>query len=218
MEIPRFFVAVRSINMDLNQHRFTQEVLSEQESLISSLTSEALLRASESLQQLVPQQFEFSAPEAVPVTINDISARFGVDDADLVQVSQRCDNYDDTSISRLRLLMLNSTATRLIRKLLREPNRAVEMTELEQEALTETGNILLNACLVSYMERFSIAGCPQLPQLTFRKFNMLFFARSPALIDSISTAFSINFVIKSVCFEMVLLIEAGTNAEDITLI
>lgn len=204
--------------MDLNRHRFTQEVLAEQESLISSLTSDGLLRASEQLQQLVPQQFSLSAPESLPVTIEDVSACFGVDDADLVQVSQRCDNYDDVSVTRLRLLMLNSTATRLIRKLLREPNRAVEMTELEQEALTETGNILLNACLVSYMDQFSIAGCPQLPQLTFRKFNMLFFARSPALIDSISTAFSINFNIESDHFEMILLIEAGADVEDITLI
>ena len=218
MEVPRFFVAVRFINMDLNRHRFTQEVLTEQESLISSLTSEALLCASKSLQQLVPQQFDLSAPEALPVTIEDVSARFGVDDADLVQVSQRCESYYDASISRLRLLMLNSRATRLIRKLLREPNRAVEMTELEQEALTETGNILLNACLIRYMEHFSISGCPQLPQLTFRKFNMLFFARSPALIDSISAAFSINFVIESDCLEMILLIEAGADADDITLI
>jgi chemotaxis protein CheC len=82
------------------------------------------------------------------IGFDDIHQLFDPPEPEVIAISQRLQGAMHGHV----LFMLNhNTGMQLMRGLLNENARLRELTEMEEEALLEFGNIIINSCLSSYL-------------------------------------------------------------------
>jgi chemotaxis protein CheC len=87
---------------------------------------------------------------------------FNQQNPDVITVSQ----FVQGDVKGHVLFMLNyDTGMQLMRGLLKENARLRELTEMEEEALMEFGNIIINSCLASYLKQYKGHLTSHLPTL-----------------------------------------------------
>lgn len=106
---------------------------------------------------------------------------FDESEPQLVAISQRLEGIVN---GHALFLLKDDLSMLLIRELLKENARLRELTEMEEEALCEIGNIIINSCLSNYMEMFKGRVQSHLPRLSRAHYSHLLQGYSDEIIDS----------------------------------
>lgn len=118
-----------------------------QHDALTELVGLGVARAAGSLREMIDQQVLLSAPGfAVIGRDSAVDALMARDEAKLVAVHQV---FEGDLIGRALLIFPESCSLELVRAVTGGALSLEDIIELEQEALAETGNIILNGCLAT---------------------------------------------------------------------
>ena len=114
---------------------------------LSELVNIGVSRAAVSLRTMVGQEILLSVPSVAVVTRSEAAKLIGQRDEDkLVAVHQA---FDGDISGRALLIFPETNSLELVRAVTGGELPLEDIIELEQEALAETGNIILNGCLAT---------------------------------------------------------------------
>ncbi|MDO8605440.1 MAG: chemotaxis protein CheC [Phaeospirillum sp.] len=129
---------------------------------VTEILNIAIGQAAASLSQLVEDEVALSVPSVE--FLSPVNAAARIDEAtgrlDSVAVRQR---FQSSFSGDILLIFPESKSLELVRSLLGSSVPLDSLTELEQEALLEIGNIILNACLGSLANQLGISIESSLP-------------------------------------------------------
>jgi chemotaxis protein CheC len=170
-------------------------VLSELElDALTELVNLGVSNAASSLRELVREEILLSVPKVVVVTRQGAIANLGEQDSrPLVAVHQ---DFDGDLRGRALLIFPEAKSMELVRAIVGNELSLEDIMELEQEALAETGNILLNACLATMANTLQRTLRISLPEVVHGKGTEFFdLTQSPSLGDSVIFVY-INFSVR----------------------
>jgi chemotaxis protein CheC len=112
---------------------------------LAEIANMGVSRAAASLRQMVGEQVLLSVP-AVELVTRQVAARLVErdDTTKLVAVQQ---SFDGPFSGSALLIFPETQSLQLVRSIVGEEHTLEDVIDLEQEALAETGNVILNACL-----------------------------------------------------------------------
>jgi chemotaxis protein CheC len=114
---------------------------------LAEIANMGVSRAANSLRQMVGQQVLLSVPSVQIVTRKQASKLVERDNAKrLVAVQQ---SFEGPFGGRALLIFPETQSLELVRSILGNEHSLEDVIDLEQEALAETGNIILNGCLAT---------------------------------------------------------------------
>lgn len=121
-------------------------ILSElEEDLLGELFNVGVGRAANSLSQMVNQEVSLSVPEVKFVTLDDLAEHIGSEQKICGIGQEVSGSFDAHSL----LLFPESSSMEVVRQMLGEELSDEIVAEMQQEAMNEIGNIVLNACIGS---------------------------------------------------------------------
>lgn len=123
-----------------------------QRDALTELFNMAVGRAAASLSELVGQEVCLTVPE-VEIVSRDRAAEIMTERA-LGRVAAVTEAFDGPISGDAILLFPESQSLELVRAMLADGTSIEELTELEQDALMEIGNIILNGCIGTLADRF----------------------------------------------------------------
>jgi len=132
-----------------------------QRDAIVELLNIGMGRAASSLSEMVAEEVLLSVPEVFLVSRDEAIARLGLSES--TRVSTVCEGFSGPFAGDALLMFPQADSLDLVHALLREEMPLEMLSEMEQEALTEVGNIVLNACLGSLGNVFTRELSYQLP-------------------------------------------------------
>lgn len=142
---------------------FEQAISSDQAQVFQQMTDIALLEAAHIVSSLGHLEVQINAISLGYDDQQKMAKLFEKTTTELVAVSQALEG--DVSGHAIFLMNEDSTMT-LVRELLNETVLLRELTEMEEEALSEVGNIIINSCLSNYMQLIKGKVGSQLPMIT----------------------------------------------------
>jgi len=114
---------------------------------LAEIANMGVSRAATSLRKMVGEQVLLSVPAVNMVTRQEASALVGGGaETKLVAVQQ---SFDGPFAGSALLIFPAAQSLELVRLIVGEEHTLEDVIDLEQEALAETGNIILNACLAT---------------------------------------------------------------------
>jgi chemotaxis protein CheC len=162
---------------------------------LTELVNLGVSNAASSLRELVREEILLSVPKVVVVTRKEAIANLGARDSrPLVAVHQ---DFDGDLRGRALLIFPEAKSMELVRAIVGNDLSLEDIMELEQEALAETGNILLNACLATIANTLQRTLRISLPEVVRGQGTEFFdLTQSPNLGDSVIFIY-INFSFRS---------------------
>jgi chemotaxis protein CheC len=112
---------------------------------LAEIANMAVARAASSLRQMVGEQVLLSVP-IVKIMRRTEAADIVGGDASLVGVQQ---SFAGPFAGRAMLIFPENRSLELVRSIVGEEHSLEDIIDLEEEALAETGNVILNACLAT---------------------------------------------------------------------
>lgn len=173
----------------------TPVILTEMElDALTELVNLGVSNAAASLRELVKEEILLSVPKVTVVTrdeaIRNLSER---DVKRLVAVHQ---DFDGDIAGRALLIFPETKSLELVRAIVGTDMSLEDIIELEQEALAETGNIILNACLATLANNLGRTLKISLPEVLHGAGTEFFYVKPPPKVDD-SVLFSyINFSVR----------------------
>src|SRR6187402_3853032 len=113
---------------------------------ISEIANMGVSRAAASLRQMVGEQVLLSVPNVRIVSREVAAGLVERGSPKLVAVQQ---SFEGPFSGRALLIFPEAQSLELVRSIVGEEHSLEDVIDLEQEALAETGNIILNACLAT---------------------------------------------------------------------
>jgi chemotaxis protein CheC len=124
---------------------------------LTELMNLGVSNAALSLREMAREEVILSVPKVFLVTREEAIARLGEKDVSrLVGVHQ---DFEGDIRGRALLIFPEKKSIELVRAVIGGDLSLEEMVELEQEALAETGNVLLNGCLSTIANRGTATAC-----------------------------------------------------------
>jgi chemotaxis protein CheC len=114
---------------------------------ISEIANMGVSRAAASLRQMVGEQVLLSVP-AVSIVSREEAARL-VERGNSPQLVAVQQSFEGPFSGRALLIFPQAQSLELVRSIVGAEHSLEDVIDLEQEALAETGNIILNACLAT---------------------------------------------------------------------
>ncbi len=129
-------------------------------------------RAASSLRKMIGDQVTLSVP-AIDIVSQRRAARLisEREAADLVAVRQ---DFDGAFAGRALLIFPESNSLELVRAVTGESLSAEDLAEMEREALTETGNVILNSCLATIANMLKRSLAMTIPEVLHGNSSTLF--------------------------------------------
>ncbi|MCK5547232.1 MAG: chemotaxis protein CheC [Rhodospirillaceae bacterium] len=122
----------------------------------------AIGRAASSLSQMVKEEISLTIPNASFVEHSAILSLFNKRDIDAIDaVSQK---FSGIFSGDAMLIFPESDSLKLVQCVIGDIVDEDSMTELEQETVTEVGNVVLNACLSSFSDQLGLEINGAMPQ------------------------------------------------------
>lgn len=160
---------------------------------LTELVNLGVSNAALSLREMVRSEVLLSVPKVTVVTPEEAVARLGEREARrLVAVRQ---DFDGDLTGRALLIFPEAKSMELVRAVVGSEQPLEEIMELEQEALAETGNVLLNGCLGSIANNLQRTLHISLPEVVHGE-GPEFFDLSHARVDDSVLFIYINFKVK----------------------
>lgn len=128
--------------------------------LLNEIFNVGVGNAAASLSQMVKQEIKLSVPEIDFLTSDQLIKVLGQDKL-LCSVSQK---VSGPLVAQSILLFPDVDSLEIVRKMLGNQISDAGIAELQNEAMTEIGNIVLNACIGSLSEAFSQTFIIDLPE------------------------------------------------------
>jgi chemotaxis protein CheC len=162
---------------------------------LTELVNLGVSNAASSLRELVREEILLSVPKVVVVTRQEAIATLGERDSrPLIAVHQ---DFDGDLRGRALLIFPEAKSMELVRAIVGSELSLEDIMELEQEALAETGNILLNACLATIANTLQRTLRISLPEVIHGQGTEFFdLTQGPNLGDSVIFIY-INFSMRS---------------------
>jgi chemotaxis protein CheC len=171
-------------------------VLSETEQdVIAEIANMGVSRAANSLRQMVGHEVLLSVP-AVNVVTREAAARLVERNSysKLVAVQQ---SFEGPFSGRVLLIFPAAQSLELVRSIVGDEHSLEDIIDLEHEALAETGNIILNACLATIANVLRQTMRMSLPAVVRGDGGKLFDVQSDAAHGSLVLFLYIDFTVKN---------------------
>ena len=170
-------------------------VLSEMElDALTELVNLGVSNAAASMRELVKEEIILSVPKVTIVTRDEAIRNLGERDAKrLVAVHQ---DFEGDIAGRALLIFPETKSLELVRAIVGSDLSLEDIIELEQEALAETGNIILNACLSTLPNNFKRTLKISLPEVLHGAGSEFFYVKPPPQIDDTVLFSFINFSVR----------------------
>lgn len=151
-------------------------------------------RAASSLRKMIGQQVLLSVPAVEIVTRAKAGALLGERESDdLVTVEQA---FSGVFSGRALLIFPEANSLELVRAVTGDQLSATEVEEIEQEALAETGNIILNGCLATMANMLKRPLTMSIPTVGRARGSALFEAQETDPEDGSVLFLYINFSVR----------------------
>ncbi|HEX3950573.1 MAG TPA: chemotaxis protein CheX [Steroidobacteraceae bacterium] len=161
---------------------------------LTELVNLGVSNAAHSLRELVREEILLSVPRVTIVTREEAIKNLGERDAKrLVGVHQ---DFDGDIAGRALLLFPETKSLELVRAIVGSDLSLDEIIELEQEALAETGNIILNACLATMANNLGRTLKISLPEVLHGGGTEFFYVKPPPYVDDNILFSYINFSVR----------------------
>jgi chemotaxis protein CheC len=122
------------------------ELSETEQDALAEIANMGVSRAATSLRQLVSEQVLLSIPAVKIVTLEVASKLVQRGAPSLTAVQQ---SFDGPFSGRALLIFPQAQSLELVRAIVGDKHSLEDVIDLEEEALAETGNIILNACLAT---------------------------------------------------------------------
>jgi len=162
---------------------------------LAEIANMGVSRAATSLRQMVGEQVLLSVPAVNIVTrraASDLVERG--DSSKLVAVQQ---SFEGPFAGRALLIFPQAHSLELVRSIVGDEHSLEDVIDLEQEALAETGNIILNACLATIANVLQRTMRMSLPSVIRGDGATLFDLQSGAEDSNLVLFLYIDFTIKN---------------------
>lgn len=161
---------------------------------LTELVNLGVSNAAASLRELVREEVVLSVPKVVMVTREQALANLRERDAKrLVAVRQ---DFEGDIRGRALLIFPEARSMELVRAIVGSDLSVEDIMELEQEALAETGNIMLNSCLATIANYFERSLRITLPEVIYGEGIEFFGPASGGHADDRVVFMYINFAIR----------------------
>ena len=161
---------------------------------LTELVNLGVSNAANSLRDLVREEVVLSVPNVVVVTREQAPANLSERDAKrLVAVRQ---DFDGDIRGRALLIFPEAKSMELVRGIIGSDLSAEDIMELEQEALAETGNVMLNSCLGTIANQFERSLRISLPEVIYGEGDEFFGSKSGGNVNDRVVFMFINFAIR----------------------
>jgi chemotaxis protein CheC len=172
----------------------TAVILTEMElDALTELVNLGVSNAAASLRELVKEEILLSVPKVTVVTRDEAVKNLGERDVKrLVAVHQ---DFDGDIAGRALLIFPEAKSLELVRAIVGTDMSLEDIIELEQEALAETGNVILNACLATLANNLGRTLRISLPEVLHGGGTDFFYVRPPHEDDSVLFSY-INFSVR----------------------
>jgi chemotaxis protein CheC len=160
---------------------------------LTELVNIGVSRAATSLREMVQEQVLLSVPSVTLVSREDAVRRLAGDHSRLVAVHQV---FEGDLTGRALLIFPETRSLELVRAVTGGDLPLEDIIELEQEALAETGNIILNGCLATIANMLQRSLKMSLPEILRGEGSEFFTLEPPPQPGDVVMFLYINFVIK----------------------
>ncbi|HEY2682507.1 MAG TPA: chemotaxis protein CheX [Steroidobacteraceae bacterium] len=161
---------------------------------LTELVNLGVSNAATSLRDLVREEVVLSVPRVIVVTREQALANLNERVAKrLVAVRQ---DFEGDIRGRALLIFPEAKSMELVRGIIGSDLAAEDIMELEQEALAETGNIMLNSCLGTIADNFERSLRISLPEVIYGEGDEFFGTKSGGKPDDRVIFMYINFAIR----------------------
>ena len=117
-----------------------------EEDALAEIANMGVSRAATSLRQMLGEQVQLSVPSVQIVNKATAARLVERGEPKLVAVQQR---FEGPFSGRALLIFPETQSLELVRSIVGDAHSLADVIDLEEEALAETGNIILNACLAT---------------------------------------------------------------------
>lgn len=139
---------------------------------LTELVNIGVSRAAVSLRKMVSKQVTLSVPSVEIVTRKTAASLIGQRESEaLIAVQQ---HFEGPFSGRALLIFPESNGLSLVRAIVGDEMAEIEVAEMEDEALAETGNVILNGCLGSMANMLQHTLKMSLPAVRRGDSNLLF--------------------------------------------
>ncbi|ONG56747.1 chemotaxis protein CheX [Pseudoroseomonas deserti] len=160
---------------------------------LTELVNIGVSRAAASLRKMVGRQVLLSVPEAEVVSRRTAARLIGQREAEtLVAVRQ---DFSGAFSGRALLIFPEGRSLELVRAVVGEALGEAEMRGLEDEALAETGNVILNGCLATMANMLRESLTMSLPEVLRGDGSLLFELEQEEAADGLVLFLYINFAV-----------------------
>jgi chemotaxis protein CheC len=158
---------------------------------LTELVNIGVSRAAASLRKMVGEQVLLSVPSVEIVTRKTAAALIGERESDtLVAVQQ---DFSGAFSGRALLIFPQANSLQLVRAVVGDEMDGEDLADMEQEALAETGNVILNGCLGTMANMLQRSLRMSLPEVTRGDSAHLFEFEAGAEDDGLVLFLYINF-------------------------
>lgn len=144
--------------------------ISDQNLILRQMTEHALAEASGIISSVTRVDTQIEIVSQGLLDLQQAVQLFDESEPQVVAVSQQLDGIMN---GHAIFMLKDDLSMDLIRELLKEKARLKELTEMEEEALSEIGNIIINSCLSNYADVLKGKVNSHLPILTRAHFSQL---------------------------------------------
>jgi chemotaxis protein CheC len=161
---------------------------------LTELVNIGVSRAAASLRKMVNRQVILSVPSVEIVTRKSAASLIGQRESEsLIAVQQQ---FEGPFSGRALLIFPESNGLSLVRAIIGDEMEEADLIEMEEEALAETGNVILNGCLGSMANMLQHTLKMSLPDVRRGDSNLLFGAIGNANEESFVLFLYINFSVR----------------------
>jgi chemotaxis protein CheC len=162
---------------------------------IAEIANMGVSRAANSLRGMIGQEVLLSVP-AVHIVTREAAARFvaGGSGTNLVAVQQ---SFEGPFSGRALLIFPAAQSLELVRSIVGDQHSLEDIIDLEHEALAETGNIILNACLATIANVLRQTMRMSLPTVVRGDGKKLFDVQTDSQEENLVLFLYIDFTVKN---------------------
>jgi chemotaxis protein CheC len=161
---------------------------------LTELVNIGVSRAAASLRKMVNRQVILSVPSVEIVTRKSAASLIGQRESEeLIAIQQQ---FEGAFSGRALLIFPESNGLSLVRAIVGDEVGEADLIEMEEEALAETGNVILNGCLGSMANMLKHTLKMSIPDVRRGDSNLLFEVLGTSNEDSFVLFLYINFSVR----------------------
>jgi chemotaxis protein CheC len=161
---------------------------------LTELVNIGVSRAAASLRKMVGKQVLLSVPSVEVVTQNAAAALIGQRESDdLVAIRQE---FGGAFSGKALLIFPEDNSLELVRAIMGDELDSAEVASLKDEALAETGNVILNGCLGTIANMLNQSLQMSLPQVLYGDGKVLFDVDTEGGTEGLVLFLYINFSVR----------------------